>query len=171
MIKTAFLEYYAFIWNVVKSIIQIVNPANWFDDSFSFQAVWDNLAKQAVEGGRRIAEAWETGKKKGKESWESRNKSDLELSTGQVNKPEDLKLVRDQNGQSGENGSGSSGGGSRSSVGLGGSGGSGNVRNITMNITMNNSFSVSGDSDVREVAERVKRELIAIFSDVTPVVG
>ncbi len=171
VIKTAFLEYYAFIWNVVKSIIQIVNPANWFDDSFSFQAVWDNLAKQAVEGGRRIAEAWETGKKKGKESWESRNKSDLELSTGQVNKPEDLKLVRDQNGQSGENGSGSSGGGSRSSVGLGGSGGSGNVRNITMNITMNNSFSVSGDSDVREVAERVKRELIAIFSDVTPVVG
>lgn len=171
VIKTAFLEYYAFIWNVVKSIIQIVNPANWFDDSFSFQAVWDNLAKQAVEGGRRIAEAWETGKKKGKESWESRNKSDLELSTGQVNKPEDLKLVRDQNGQSGENGSGSSGGGSRSSVGLGGSGGSGNVRNITMNITMNNSFSVSGDRDVREVAERVKRELIAIFSDVTPAVG
>ena len=186
---------HAFFWGVgnlisafVKGAVQtfkalfdvvtvVLNPENWFQPG-KVKGAFEDFRTYVTAIGERVGSAYGEGVRKGTEHFRRSHtekagaeEKSLELSTGQVNKPEDLKLVRDQNGQSGENGSGSSGGGSRSSVGLGGSGGSGNVRNITMNITMNNSFSVSGDRDVREVAERVKRELIAIFSDVTPAVG
>ena len=67
--------------------------------------------------------------------------------------------------------SGSTCTGGNGTIGLGGSGKSGGARNITMNVTMNNTFTVSGDSDYRKISDRIKRELIVLFSDVTPAIG
>lgn len=166
VIKTTFIEYYKFLYNVMNAVIQVLNPANWFDDNFSFKGVWDNLVKETYEGGKRVGEAWEIGKQKGHESWANRNKTE-ESSTMVIPMLNEKTLVN--NGNGGGNG-GSRSDGNKSNVGLGGSGSS-SVRNITMNVTMNNNFNVSGESDYRKISERIKRELVAILSDVAPAAG
>lgn len=168
VIKTTFVEYYKFLYNVMNAVIQVLNPVNWFDDDFSFKGVWDNLVKETYEGGKRIGEAWEKGKQKGHESWANRNKTETQEGSALAIPPLNEKaLVNTGNG--GDNGTGSGSGG-KGNVGLGGSGG-GSTRNITMNVTMNNNFSVSGEVDYRKISERIKRELVAILSDVAPVAG
>lgn len=168
VIKTTFVEYYKFLYNVMNAVIQVLNPANWFDDDFSFKGVWDNLVKETYEGGKRIGEAWEKGKQKGHESWANRNKTETQEGSALAIPPLNEKaLVNTGNG--GDNGTGSGSGG-KGNVGLGSSGG-GSTRNITMNVTMNNHFSLSGESDYRKISERIKRELVAILSDVAPVAG
>lgn len=52
-LKVFFLEGWRFIFNVVRAIIDVINPANWFDDDFHFSDVWDRLAGQALEGGKK----------------------------------------------------------------------------------------------------------------------
>ncbi len=52
-IKVIFTEYYKFIFNVMKAIVDVINPANWFDDDFHFSDVWDRLSQQALEGGKK----------------------------------------------------------------------------------------------------------------------
>lgn len=168
VIKTTFVEYYKFLYNVMNAVIQVLNPANWFDDDFSFKGVWDNLVKETYEGGKRIGEAWEKGKQKGHESWANRNKTETQEGSALAIPPLNEKaLVNTGNGGDNRTGSGSGG---KGNVGLGGSGG-GSTRNITMNVTMNNNFSVSGEVDYRKISERIKRELVAILSDVVPAAG
>lgn len=168
VIKTTFIEYYKFLYNVMSAVIQVLNPANWFDDNFSFKGVWDNLVKETYEGGKRVGEAWEVGKQKGHESWANRNKTE-ESSTMVIPMLNEKSQLKTDNG-SGKGGYGNANGGKQGNVGLGGSG-SGSTRNITMNVTMNNNFSVSGEVDYRKISERIKRELVAILSDVAPAVG
>lgn len=168
VIKTTFIEYYKFLYNVMSAVIQVLNPANWFDDNFSFKGVWDNLVKETYEGGKRVGEAWEVGKQKGHESWTNRNKTE-ESSTMVIPMLNEKSQLKTDNG-SGKGGYGNANGGKQGNVGLGGSG-SGSTRNITMNVTMNNNFSVSGEVDYRKISERIKRELVAILSDVAPAVG
>lgn len=168
VIKTTFIEYYKFLYNVMSAVIQVLNPANWFDDNFSFKGVWDNLVKETYEGGKRVGEAWEVGKQKGHESWANRNKTE-ESSTMVIPMLNEKSQLKTDNG-SGKGGYGNANGGKQGNVGLGGSG-SGSTRNITMNVTMNNNFSVSGEVDYRKISERIKRELVAILSDVAPVAG
>lgn len=167
-VKSFFVGFYKFLWNIAKSIWEVLNPANWFDDSFSFQGVWDNLVKETEENAKRVGEAWERGKAKGRESWANRNgekKTELPI----LNEQKQMKL-NPQPGNGTQNNTGGTGG--NGSVGLGGSGkGNGGVRNITMNVTMNNSFTVSGEGDYRKIVERVKRDLIAVLSDVSPAIG
>lgn len=52
-VTTLFTELYNFLVNVMTAILDVINPANWFDDDFHFNDVWDRLSKQAVEGGKR----------------------------------------------------------------------------------------------------------------------
>lgn len=167
-VKSFFVGFYKFLWNIAKSIWEVLNPANWFDDSFSFQGVWDNLVKETEENAKRVGEAWERGKAKGRESWANRNgekKTELPI----LNEQKQMKL-NPQPGNGTQNNTGGTGG--NGSVGLGGSGkANGGVRNITMNVTMNNSFTVSGEGDYRKIVERVKRDLIAVLSDVSPAIG
>lgn len=169
VIKTTYLEYYKFLQNVVGAIIQIINPANWFDDDFSFKGVFDNLVKETYEGAKRIGAAWELGKQKGHESWANRDK-ETEGSSLVIPALNEKSLVNTGGGGGGGNGGGNGNGGGKDNVGLGGSGG-GSTRNITMNVTMNNNFNVSGAGDYRQFSEKIKRELVAIFSDVAPAVG
>lgn len=169
VIKTTFVEYYKFLYNVVNAIIQIINPANWFNDDFSFKGVWDNLVAETEAGAKRIGEAWERGKAKGHESWANRNKSDTKESSSLLLPLVGEKTNLNTGNNSNTGGNGGSGSG-KGNVGLGGSGG-GTTRNITMNVTMNNHFAMSGESDYRKMSERIKRELVAILSDIAPAAG
>ena len=151
-LKVFFLEGWRFIFNVVRAIIDVINPANWFDDDFHFSDVWD-----------RLADGW----KAGMENWEKSHPKEKE-----EEKEKEFKIAPNApiNRISGtNNGSGSFTGG-QLAKGPGGSG-SGNVRNITMNVTMNNNFHVAGGNDIKKISDRVKQEILAVMTDAVPAVG
>lgn len=167
-VKELFVQLVKIVVSAVKAIVKSINPANWFDDSFKFSDVWEQFAKEAKAGGEKIAMAWNEGKAKGQESWNRSRGITTDLT--QLNKPTSISFApttADGNNLS----SGSTSTGGNGTIGLGGSGKSGGARNITMNVTMNNTFTVSGDSDYRKISDRIKRELIAVLSDVTPAIG
>lgn len=167
-IKELFVQLVKFVINAASAIFKAINPANWFDDNFSFSSVWDEFAKEMLAGGEKIAKAWNEGKQKGQES---RNRSrGITTDLPQMNKQTSISFApKTTDGNNLSSGSTSTGG--NGTIGLGGSGKSGGARNITMNVTMNNTFTVSGDSDYRKISDRIKRELIAVLSDVTPAIG
>lgn len=165
-IKVIFTEYYRFIFNVMKAIVDVINPANWFDDDFHFSDVWDRLSKQALEGGKRVGSAFSDGWKEGMADWEKSHPPKEEKTEGSGLATLDMPLspvIKPTPTNTGET--------SGKDVGLGGKGSGNGVKNITMNVTMNNHFNVSGESDYRKISERIKRELIAILSDVAPAAG
>lgn len=167
-VKELFVQLVKIVVSAVKAIVKSINPANWFDDSFKFSDVWEQFAIEAKAGGEKIAMAWNEGKAKGQESWNRSRGITTDLT--QLNKPTSISFApttADGNNLS----SGSTSTGGNGTIGLGGSGKSGGARNITMNVTMNNTFTVSGDSDYRKISDRIKRELIAVLSDVTPAIG
>lgn len=167
-VKELFVQLVKIVVSAVKAIVKSINPANWFDDSFKFSDVWEQFAKEAKAGGEKIAMAWNEGKAKGQESWNRSRGITTDLP--QMNKQTSISFApKTTDGNNLSSGSTSSGG--NGTIGLGGSGKSGGARNITMNLTMNNTFTVSGDSDYRKISERLKREMIAILSDVTPAIG
>lgn len=167
-VKELFVQLVKIVVSAVKSIVKSINPANWFDDSFKFSDVWEQFAKEAKAGGEKIAMAWNEGKAKGQESWNRSRGITTDLP--QMNKQTSISFApKTTDGNNLSSGSTSSGG--NGTIGLGGSGKSGGARNITMNVTMNNTFTVSGDSDYRKISDRIKRELIAVLSDVTPAIG
>lgn len=166
-IKELFVQLVKFVINAASAIFKAINPANWFDDNFSFSSVWDEFAKEMLAGGEKIAKAWNEGKQKGQESWNRSHGKATDIP--QINNPTGISFIKPPQGDDNSQGGGNSGG--NGTIGLGGSGKSGGARNITMNVTMNNTFTVSGDSDYRKISDRIKRELIAVLSDVTPAIG
>lgn len=167
-IKELFVQLVKFVINAASAIFKAINPANWFDDNFSFSSVWDEFAKEVKAGGEKIANAWNEGKAKGQESW-NRSRG-IATDLPQLNKSTSISFSpKTADGNNLSSGSTSTVG--NGTIGLGGSGKSGGARNITMNVTMNNTFTVSGDSDYRKISDRIKRELIAVLSDVTPAIG
>lgn len=167
-VKELFVQLVKIVVSAVKAIVKSINPANWFDDSFKFSDVWEQFAKEAKAGGEKIAMAWNEGKAKGQESWNRSRGITTDLP--QMNKQTSISFApKTTDGNNLSSGSTSTGG--NGTIGLGGSGKSGGARNITMNVTMNNTFTVSGDSDYRKISDRIKRELIAVLSDVTPAIG
>jgi len=166
-LKVFFLEGWRFIFNVVRAIIDVINPANWFDDDFHFSDVWDRLAGQALEGGKKVGSAFSDGWKAGMENWEKSHPKEKE-----EEKEKEFKIAPNApiNRISGtNNGSGSFTGG-QLAKGPGGSG-SGNVRNITMNVTMNSNFHVAGGNDIKKISDRVKQEILAVMTDAVPAAG
>lgn len=166
-IKTAFTEYFKFIVNVVKSIVAVINPANWFDEDFHFSDVWDNLVKQTYEGGKRVGNAFQEGRKKGLESFANKDKGEetaLKLDTSSTLIKE-TPLVIPTGGVSG------SGKGAGTTVGLGGSGNSGGSRSITMNVTFNNHFQSSAATDERSLADKIMREITSVLNDANTALG
>ena len=167
-VKELFVQLVKIVVSAVKAIVKSINPANWFDDSFKFSDVWEQFANEAKAGGEKIAMAWNEGKAKGQESW-NRSRG-IATDLPQLNKQTSISFApKTEDGNNLSSGSTSTGG--NGTIGLGGSGKSGGARNITMNVTMNNTFTVSGDSDYRKISDRIKRELIAVLSDVTPAIG
>ena len=167
-IKVIFTEFYTFIFNVMKAIWEVINPANWFDDNFHFSDVWDKLSQQAVEGGKRVGSAFSDGWKEGMADWDkSRSQETSGKETGKLKLDSPLSPVNQTTPTGGGTG-GTSGGGKK--AGLGGNG-NGNVRNVTMNVTFTNHFQVAGNGKVREIADTVKRELLAVLTDAVPAIG
>lgn len=166
-VTTLFTELYNFLVNVMTAILDVINPANWFDDDFHFGDVWDRLSKQAVEGGKKVGNAFSDGWKEGMADFEKSQSKDGQKAEGKLSLDTPLTPVNQQTGANGGTG-GASGNGKN--VGLGGSGG-GNVRNITMNVTFNNNFQVTGGGKVREIADTVKREILAVLTDSVSVAG
>lgn len=166
-IKVIFTEYYTFIFNVMKAIWEVINPANWFDDDFHFSEVWDRLSQQAVEGGKKVGSAFSDGWKEGMADWDKSHSKEGKKEVAGIPKLDSpLGPVNQELGGAGGTG-GATGGGKN--VGSGGNG-SGNVRNVTMNVTFNNQFHTEGGK-VREIADTVKRELLAIMTDTVPAMG
>ena len=165
-IKVIFTEYYKFIFNVMKAIVDVINPANWFDDDFHFSDVWHRLSQQALEGGKKVGSAFSDGWKEGMADWEKSHPKDGEKkgdTSFNLNSP--LSPVNQQTGLAT--------GGTKvtdGKTGLGGKGGS-SVKNITMNVTFNNHFRVAGGADIREIADKVKREIWAVMTDTVPAIG
>lgn len=166
-LKVFFLEGWRFIFNVVRAIIDVINPANWFDDDFHFSDVWDRLAGQALEGGKKVGSAFSDGWKAGMENWEKshpKEQKEEKVSGFKIDPNNPVNRINIPN-----NGSGSSTGGQQAKGLSGGS--SGNVRNITMNVTMNNNFHVAGGNDIKRISDRVKQEILAVMTDVVPAAG
>lgn len=166
-VTTLFTELYNFLVNVMTAILDVINPANWFDDEFHFNDVWDRLSKQAVEGGKKVGSAFSDGWKEGMADFEKSQSKEGQKAEGKLKLDAPLTPVNQQTGANGGAG-GASGNGKN--VGLGGGGG-GNVRNITMNVTFNNNFQVTGGGKVREIADTVKREILAVLTDAVPAIG
>ena len=153
-------------------VTMVLNPVNWFKPE-KIQGAFSNLVNYAKDIGKSIGSGYQEGMQAGMEDYrkshpqkeqdakgnESIKKTQLET----LNNPTEINPTGNNQG----GGTDSSGSGTKS-LGLGGSGGSGNVRNITMNVTMNNSFSISGESDYRKISQRMKQELIAIMTDASP---
>lgn len=165
-VTTLFTELYNFLVNVMTAILDVINPANWFDSDFHFNDVWDRLSKQAVEGGKKVGSAFSDGWKEGMADFEKSQPKDGQKAEGKLKLDAPLTPVNHQAGTNGGTG-GASGNGKN--VGLGGSGG--NVRNITMNVTFNNNFQMTGGGKVREIADTVKREILAVLTDAVPAIG
>ena len=55
-LKVFFLEGWRFIFNVVRAIIDVINPANWFDDDFHFSG-----ARRREKSGKRVLRRMEGG--------------------------------------------------------------------------------------------------------------
>lgn len=171
-LKTGFIEFVKFLWNLREAIRQVLNPLNWFDDKFSFKQVFDDLVKETFEGARKVGEAWDAGKQKGHESWANRNKTETADAPSLVlpSLNEKSPVAPGSGGGTGGSTGGNGSGGGNGSSAFGGNGG-GTVRNITMNVTMNNHFGIAGEADYRKISERIKRELVAILSDAAPVIA
>lgn len=165
-VTTLFTELYNFLVNVMTAILDVINPANWFDSDFHFNDVWDRLSKQAVEGGKKVGSAFSDGWKEGMADFEKSQPKDGQKAEGKLKLDAPLTPVNQQAGTNGGTGGASSNG---KNVGLGGSGG--NVRNITMNVTFNNNFQMTGGGKVREIADTVKREILAVLTDAVPAIG
>lgn len=157
-------------------VVMVLNPSNWFKPG-KIQGAFSNLVNYAKDIGKSIGNGYQEGMQAGIEDYKKSHPekekkgeegSPLNISAETLNSP--LKIAPNGgNTNNTNNNSGTKGTGG--SVGLGGSGGSGSVRNITMNVTMNNSFSISGESDYRKISGRLKQELIAILTDVNPAIS
>lgn len=166
-IKVIFTEYYKFIFNVMQAIVEVLNPMNWFDSDFRFGDVWDKLANQAVEGGKKVGSAFSDGWKSGMTEFEQEKTLKKKQEEANVlpfvpaNFATELKktegsnqtLIKQKDALGSEE--------KRSTE----------ARGITMNVTMHNDFRVAGNNDVREIVNTMKRELIAVMSDAVPAMG
>ena len=162
VLKTGFLSFFKTIHTIQMGIIEILNPVNWFRDGWSIDDVFERVKKEVFDNAVAVGRAWEEGKEKGRESWRNKDKVpgldkfQLDTAPAAVNKPTTVTT--------------STGGTSGKDVGLGGKGGS-SVRNITMNVTFNNHFRVAAGADMRDVADKVKREILAVITDTVPAIG
>lgn len=162
VLKTGFLSFFKTIHTIQMGIIEILNPVNWFRDDWSIDDVFERVKKEVFDNAVAVGRAWEEGKEKGRESWRNKDKVPgldkfrLDTAPAAVNKPTTITT--------------STGGTSGKDVGLGGKGGS-SVRNITMNVTFNNHFRVAAGADMRDVADKVKREILAVITDTVPAIG
>ncbi|MBS2099189.1 phage tail tape measure protein [Carboxylicivirga linearis] len=174
-IKTAFLGYYKFIWNILQSIWDLIkkvfNPKNWFDSDFSFADAFkdavSSIKDAAVEYGTEMGESYAKGAAKGAESWKKDNPVvDPELNPDNNPKPVGAIPINKVSpvltpGKLTANGS-------TTAKGLSGSGGSGSIKNVNQRIDVKNYFTIAPGADKSEfesIAEKIVRAINDKLSD------
>lgn len=153
-------------WELLKVFGTVTNPANWFQPG-KVKDVFRSLVDTAVDMGKSVGSGFREGMQAGMEDYRKNHPKDEKQKTAKTSLEVLNAKTDNKTGIINPNTAGYDGG--SKSVGLGGSGGGG-VKNITMNVTMNNSFSISSDSDYRKISQRIKQELIAIMTDASPAI-
>ncbi len=154
------------IWDLLKGVF---NPANWFDDNYSFSDGLDRIANAASEYGKTIGEAFTKGREEGVEDFYQDNpdkRPEAQNAVGTNSNPEKagassmaIKNVSPQ--LSPTDLSPKPTGGSAVENTSGGSGSS-SIKNITQRIDMKNYFTISSGgsrSEIDSVAEKVVKAL------------
>lgn len=155
-------------WELLKFIWKVLNPSNWFQPR-KMADEFNNLVDTAMEIGKSIGRGYQEGMQAGMADYEKKNpKAEKEKKTELQSLNEKTEI---QTGKNTEIIPGTNTGNNQKSLGLGGSGGGGSARNITMNVTMNNTFTVNGETDYKKISQRFKQELIAIMTDVSPAIS
>lgn len=132
------------VWHIIKGVF---NPANWFDDEYQFSDGLDKITNAAKTYGESIGKAFSEGREKGVENFNQANpeekktetKSKLKLSEVSPKiQPTKINLKTDKGEGKGLSGSGMGG-----------------VKNISQKIDIKNYFTVSANSDIESIANKV----------------
>lgn len=174
-IKTTFLGYHKFIWNVLQSIWGLIkkvfNPKNWFDSEFSFADAFKDavggIKNAALEYGNEIGESYAKGAAKGAESWQKDNpivtpdpNKEAEAKAAGALAIEKVSPVLTPNKLTTKN--------PTAAKGLSGSGGSGSIKNINQKVDVKNYFTIAPGADKTEfesIAEKIVRAINDKLSD------
>lgn len=153
---------------LLKLIGMVLNPSNWFKKGV-IQSEFKAFADTVTDIGKNIGSAYQKGMEAGMADYEKKNpKAEKEKKTELQSLNQKTEI---QTGKNTQIIPGVNTGNNQKSLGLGGSGGGGSARNITMNVTMNNTFTVNGETDYKKISQRFKQELIAIMTDVSPAIS
>lgn len=168
-IKTFTIAAYEAFNSLLKVIVTVLNPANWFSKGNEISSAFNDFITNVTTIGKRVGEAYSKGMEAGMKDFAESNpeKTDEKKKDPQVVSPE-LDLNRTDTKTQPYTGTGGNSG-KEKSLGIGGSGGGG-TRNITMNVTFTNYFNVS-KGNVKEVANRVMQELTGVLTDANTIAG
>ncbi len=197
VLKTAFLGYYKFIWNILKSIWglikQVFNPKNWFNKNFSLVDAFKDSVKgvtdAAKEYGTSVMNAYGEGAAKGAASWTKDNPEETEKSAaGSLQSPVITPTVDDDpdvspvivptNKQGGAIIPQRSGNKPKAQTGglsLGGSSsGRGGGNTIHQKVEIKNIFNVAagaGVAEIEAIADKISRAINSKLSDSVVIAG
>lgn len=159
------------IWHMIKGVF---NPANWFDDDYKFSDGLDRLKNAASEAGAAAGDAFAEGRAAGMADFadeKSKEKSEkdgfaIAEDSGAAVDGDGMVIAP---GEAGGVGVVQVAGSEAKPVNLAGDGGSasGGGRNITMNVTFNQTFRVDGSGSIDGIAEEVMRVITGTMRDAT----
>ncbi len=153
------------IWHLIKGVF---NPANWFDDNYSFGDGLKKITDAAAQYGESLGSAFAEGREKGLNSFYADNPDkDPERGGGGSNTPMSLMLP----GKGKKDPAVSPVITPKTNAGLSGSGGAGGVKTINQRIEIKNYFNVDGSTDVNSIAEKIIGVINARLRDSIVVAG
>lgn len=139
------------IWHLLKGVF---NPANWFDNNYSFADGLNKITNAAKTYGESIGKAFQEGKQKGVESYaadhpkETENNSSVlpTVKTTKLDKTVSPVVVPTTNLPTPK--------GAKQTTSLSGTGSTGG-RSISQNIEIKNYFNVGNGTNVEEIADKI----------------
>jgi hypothetical protein len=141
------------IWELLKGVF---NPANWFNDDYSFSDALAKIGDAATAYGEKVGSAFREGVQQGSDSWAADNSQsgdDAGLSVDGVNGGQSAPTL-DGTYDLGDDKKGRKGGKSGDGLQIDGSGGTG--KSITMNLEIKNYFNnISSKLDTRKIADEI----------------
>ncbi len=174
-VKTVFTGMGSFISEVAQGILDLLkgvfNPANWFDDSYSFSDGFSKISNAASEYGKSIGESFTKGREEGMEDFYADNpdkRPGAVTAKSTVAKKEKAGALEIASVSPVLTPTGLNGGGNKTGGGLEGSGGSGSIKNINQKVDVKNYFTISAGADKSEfesIAEKLVRAINDKLSD------
>ena len=144
------------IWGLIKGVF---NPANWFDDSYSFSEQLSKITNAAAKYGEAIGKGFEKGKAEGAASFRADKEKEKQGNAVSLdnmgNHPVLDGVVAPANGSGGKGSSGGKGGGTKDTLSISGAAGGGG-NHVEMNLTVHNHFgNVNSRLDLMRIADEV----------------